>query len=153
MSVDPLVFTDRWRVRQYELDVNGHVNNAVYLNYAEEMAVRHVEATGFGAAWAATHQGGWVVRRNEIVYHVPALAGDELELTVWVELVKGARAQRRTAISRLPDKVLLAEVVTEWVWVRLSDGRPSPVPSELVAVAAAVTAATLSKRALRRPGT
>jgi acyl-CoA thioester hydrolase len=150
VSEDPLVFTDRWRVRQYELDVNGHVNNAVYLNYAEEMAARHAEASGFGAAWAAAHNGGWVIRRNEVVYHSPALVGDDLELTVRVELIKGARGQRRTTISRLADKVLLAEVFTEWVWVRQSDGRPAAVPSELVSLAAAATVATLSRRDMRR---
>ena len=30
----------------------------------------------------------------------------------------------------------LAEVRTEWVWVRVSDGRPTRVPPELVALAA-----------------
>ncbi|MHB8325325.1 MAG: acyl-CoA thioesterase [Candidatus Dormibacteria bacterium] len=145
MRPDPLVYTDRWRVRQYEVDAYGHVNNAVYLNYAEEMASRHAEVSGFGAQWAADHQGGWVIRRNDITYHAPARFGDELELTVRVELLKGTRGHRRTTIKRTADGVLLAEVFTEWVWVRLSDGRPAPIPSELVEVAAERTAATLAQ--------
>ena len=44
-------FTTRWRVRSYELDSNGHVNNSVYLAYAEEVAVLDAEARGFGKAW------------------------------------------------------------------------------------------------------
>ena len=50
----------------------------------------------------------------------------------------------------LADKVLLAEVFTEWVWVRQSDGRPAAVPAELVSMAAATTADTLSRRDMRR---
>ena len=144
VSSDPLVYTDRWRVRQYEIDAYGHVNNAVYLNYAEEMASRHAEVSGFGAAWAARHQGGWVIRRNEVTYHAPARYGDELELTVRVELLKGSRGHRRTTIVRAADGVQLAEVFTEWVWVRLKDGRPAPIPKELVEVAAERMAATLA---------
>lgn len=150
MQQDPLTFTARWPVRQYEVDRNGHVNNAVYLNYAEELAARHSEASGYGQEWADRHGGGWVIRRNEVVYHRPARYRDELELTVRVELVRGARGQRRTTITRVPDGEMVAEVFTEWVWVRASDGRPAPVPRELVELAAPATAATLKRRLERR---
>jgi len=53
---------------------------------------------------------------------------------------------RRTWIRRVADGELLAEVLTEWVWVRLSDGRPVPVPKELIDLAAEVTKATLDRQ-------
>src|SRR3989440_5109414 len=146
---DPLEFTLRWPVRGYELDSRGHVNNAVYLSWAEEIATAHAEAAGYGREWSAQRGGGWVIRRTDITYHQPAVYGDEIELTVRVELVRGARGVRRTSIRRMLDGELLAEVITEWVWVRLSDGRPSHVPRELVDLAAAATAATIARR---RPG-
>ena len=43
--VDPLIYNTRWLVRSYEIDQNGHVNNAVYLNYAEAVTVEHAEGT------------------------------------------------------------------------------------------------------------
>jgi acyl-CoA thioester hydrolase len=147
--VDPLEFTVRWPVRGYELDSRGHVNNAVYLSWAEEVATAHAEAAGYGRDWSASRGGGWIIRKTEITYHRPAVYGDEVELTVRVELVRGARGVRRTTIHRIPDRELLAEVLTEWVWVRLSDGRPVAAPRELVARAAAVTASTLAKRRAR----
>ena len=143
---DPLRFSFRWPVRGYELDSRGHVNNAVYLSWAEEIATAHAEAAGYGRAWSEASGGGWVIRRTEITYHRPAVYGDEVEVTVQVELVKGVRGVRRTTIERTSDGELLADVLTEWVWVRLSDGRPTPVPKELVDLAASVTAATLAKR-------
>ena len=146
VPADALAFTARWPVRQYEVDRQGHVNNAVYLNYAEELASRHSESIGYGQDWAATQGGTWVIRRNEITYHSPAQFGDELELTVRVELVKGVRGQRRTTIVLLPEDRLVAEIFTEWVWVRTSNGRPAPVPRELVDLAAEATAATLLSR-------
>jgi acyl-CoA thioester hydrolase len=146
---DPLEFTIRWPVRGYELDSQGHVNNAVYLSWAEEVATAHAEAAGYGRDWSVSRGGGWVIRRTEISYHRPAVYGDEVELTVRVELVRGARGVRRTAIRRVGDRELLVEVLTEWVWVRLSDGRAAPAPRELVELAAAVSAATLAKRRAR----
>ena len=124
-------FTTRWRVRSYELDSNGHVNNAVYLAYAEEVAVMHAEALGFGRHWTTAQGGVWVVRKHEIVYHRPARFGEELELTTTVVGMRGARASRRATIS-LPDATLLADITTEWVWLRSSDGRPTRIPDEAV---------------------
>ncbi len=125
-------YTTRWRVRQYELDVNGHVNNAVYLNYAEQVATEHAELAGFGHQWTVGQHGSWVVRRHEITYLRPATFGDELELTTRVESMHGARAVRHTTIVLAGTGERVAHVVTEWVWVRLPDGRPARIPPEIV---------------------
>lgn len=132
MSADPTTFSARWRVRTYELDVNGHVNNAVYLNWTEQIATDHVEAAGFGQAWVLAHGGAWVVRRHEITYRRPAVYGDELELTTRPTSIKGARGFRHTTIVRVSDGAVVAEINTEWVWVQLPDYRPARIPEELV---------------------
>ena len=132
MSDDRLGYTSRWRVRTYELDMNGHVNNAVYLNWAEQLATEHVEAAGFGRAWTDARHGAWVVRRHEITYRTPAVYGDELELTTRAVSIKGARGFRDTTIIRVSDGAPIADVHTEWVWVHLPDGRPARPPEDLV---------------------
>ena len=97
---DRAVYRTRWRVRVYELDANGHVNNAVYLNYAEQVAVEHAEALGLGRKFTADHGAAWVVRRHEILFRQPAAYGDELELTTRLESLKGASGMRRTSVTR-----------------------------------------------------
>ncbi len=149
-EVDPLVYSTRWRVRSYEVDQYGHVNNAVYLNYAEALTVEHAEASGYGRDWSEANSGAWVIRRHEIDYLRPAIMGDELTLTVRVELVRGVRGVRRTTITRSSDGAPIATVLSQWIWVRLRDGRPARVPPELVERAAAVTAATVARRDSRR---
>lgn len=129
----PTAYHARWPVRVYELDANGHVNNAVYLNWAEEVATQHAEVSGFGAEWAQRNGGAWVVRRHEITYHRSARYGDEVDLATRVLEVRGARGLRRTEVCRVSDGELLAELLTEWVWVRLSDFRPTRVPPEVAA--------------------
>src|SRR5207244_11488586 len=89
MPVDPIHYSETWGVRSYELDSNGHVNNAVYLSWAEETTVRHAEAAGYGREWARSKGGGWVIRRSDVTYHSPAVYGDVVEVSVRVELVRG----------------------------------------------------------------
>jgi acyl-CoA thioester hydrolase len=129
--VDPWRFTVRWTVRQYELDALGHVNNAVYLNWAEQAAIEHVEALGLGRAWSREHGGTWVVREHHITYHRPVEYGDAVLVTTLPQEVVGARGLRRTEIRRASDDVLTTAVATEWIWVRLRDGRPIRVPAEV----------------------
>ncbi|MDQ6670732.1 MAG: acyl-CoA thioesterase [Chloroflexota bacterium] len=131
---DHAVYRTHWRVRVYELDANGHVNNAVYLNYAEQVAIEHAEALGVGRGWTAQHNATWVVRRHEILFRHPAAYGDDLELTTRLESLKGASGVRRTTIIRASDRQSIAEVTTQWVWVRLSDNRPTRLPRQARAV-------------------
>lgn len=118
-------------MRSYELDGNGHVNNSVYLAYAEEIATLHAEALGFGRAWTLQQGGMWVVHKHEIVYRRAATYGDDLDLTTRVIELRGARAVRGTSI-RLTDGQAVSDIRTEWVWVRAADGRPARLPESLV---------------------
>jgi acyl-CoA thioester hydrolase len=131
-AVDPWRHTARWPVRQYELDQNGHVNNAVYLNWIEQIAVDHVEALGFGREWATAQGGGWVVREHRVTYHRPVLYGDVVLVTTLPQELGGVRGLRRTEIHREADAALVTEADTVWIWVRLTDGRPTRIPSELL---------------------
>jgi acyl-CoA thioester hydrolase len=130
--VDPRRFTARYPVRQYELDLLGHVNNAVYLHWAEQVAIDHVEALGYGRAWSLAQGGGWVVREHRVTYHRPVRYGDVVLVTTLPQELAGVRGVRRTEIHRESDGTLMTEAVTEWIWVRLSDGRPMRVPAELI---------------------
>ena len=129
--IDPWRHTVRFAVRQYELDQLGHVNNAVYLNWAEQVAIDHVEALGLGREWSIAHEGGWVVREHHVTYHRPVRYGDVVLVTTLPQEPSGVRGVRRTEIHRESDMALMTEAVTEWIWVRLSDGRPTRIPAEL----------------------
>ena len=131
-AVDPRRYTARWPVRQYELDQYGHVNNAVYLNWIEQVAIDHVEAMGLGRAWATEMGGGWVVREHHVTYHRPVRYGDVVLVTTQPQRLEGVRGIRRTEIHRESDGALMTEADTVWVWVRLADGRPTRIPVEVL---------------------
>jgi len=156
-SVDPWEYHGRWPVRLYELDSNGHVNNAVYLNYVEQVALEHVEAMGFGRDWYRSHGGGWFVREHHATYYRPATFGDFLLLTTIPLRMGAASGERYTTIHRESDGELLTEVRTVWAWVR-EDGRPGRIPEALRSLFrggpppdSAAAELSASRRA-RRPG-
>ena len=107
-TADAWRHTVRWPVRQYELDLYGHVNNAVYLNWIEQAAIDHVEALGFGRDWAAEQGGGWVVREHRVTYHRPVVYGDVVLVTT-LPAAEARRCARHSAhgdpsrVGRRPD--------------------------------------------------
>lgn len=144
-------FAAHFKVRQYEMDAFGHVNNAVYLHYLEQAATEHAAAAGWSGEHVRTLGGTWVARRHEIEYLRPALGNDLLQVVTWAVEFRGARAFRDYAIHRLapasgdgrapadrflaPDELPAGEPLvtarTIWVWLDLVTGRPRRIPPEM----------------------
>ncbi|GAB1545580.1 acyl-CoA thioesterase [Scytonema sp. NUACC21] len=117
------------RVRHYEMDALGHVNNAVYQNYLEQAAIEHSEHLGLNLAVYRELGGVFVMRRVEIDYLRPAIAGDTLEVTTWVKEMRGTRAYRQYEIRKQNQEDLLVTAEVLWVWVDYKTMRPRPIPN------------------------
>jgi acyl-CoA thioester hydrolase len=120
------------RVRHYEMDALGHVNNAVYQNYLEQAAIEHSESLGFNFELYQELGGVFVMRRVEIDYLRPAVASDTLEITTWLEEIRGTRARRRYEIRKQNKDDLLVTAEALWVWVDTKSMRPRPIPDVLL---------------------
>jgi len=119
-------------VNESDIDDLGHVNNAVYLRYIEDVARAHSVYVGMDINAMRTLGTVPVVRRHTITYHKPALLGEELEVSTQIVEAKGIRAKRHNQVRRARTGVLLAEAETDWVWVDAATGRPRPVPEAIM---------------------
>lgn len=119
-------------VRYHEMDALGHVNNAVYQHYLEQAAVEHSEHLGFSQKRCQELGGIFVMRRIEIDYLRPAIAGDNLEVTTWLQTMRGPRAIRHYEIRKQGDEQLLVTAQTLWVWVDAKTMRPRAIPHQLL---------------------
>jgi acyl-CoA thioester hydrolase len=108
-------------VRDYELDSEGIVNNAIYLHYMEH--TRHTFVKQEGVPFGSMTSDGLVpvVRRMEIDYHVPLRTGDVMLSCLWIER-KGARFIFYQDIFRKDDEALVASAVVTIVCME-NDGR------------------------------
>ncbi len=124
-------FTIQLRVRHYEMDALGHVNNAVYQSYLEQAAIEHSEHLGLTLDNYRQLGSVFVMRRLAIDYLRPAIAGDYLDITTWIQEVRGSRAIRRYEI-RKHDNLLVVTAEALWVWVESASMRPRAIPQKVV---------------------
>ncbi|MFF3334819.1 acyl-CoA thioesterase [Streptomyces sp. NPDC002888] len=96
-------------VRGYETDVQGHLNQAVYLNYAEHARWALLHAAGISQSGLIGKGVGPVALETTIRYHRELLAGDEVEVTCTFEWGEGKTFRMRQAI-RKTDGTVAAEV-------------------------------------------
>lgn len=119
--------TVQHRVPFYETDAMGIVHHANYLHYLELARVAWMdehdrpyrEYVAEGLHFATTHV--------EIDYRRPAAFDDVLQISTWLEWVRGASL--RMAYSVVCRDVLLAAGATEHAMVDL-EGRPRRIPLE-----------------------
>src|SRR5699024_3344179 len=71
----PTPHIEEFTVRAEHIDRMGHVNNAVYLNFAEQTAWAHTQALGLTWQTYRILDAGFVVRRHELDYLAAAFAG------------------------------------------------------------------------------
>jgi acyl-CoA thioester hydrolase len=113
-----------------QIDELGHVNNAVWVQWIQQVAVAHWESVA-----DAAHKDDyfWVVVRHEIDYLRPAHEGDRIVARTWVgEAPKGARFDRLMQFTGADGKVCV-RAKTQWAIIDKASGRPIRVPAEVVA--------------------
>ena len=116
-------------VRDYECDLQGVVNNAVYQNYLEHARHEYLKRIGIDFAALAARKVNLVVVRAEIDYRLPLTSGDRFVVTVRLERLSPVRIGFRQTIRRLQDDRLAIEALI--VGTVLNErGRPQ-LPPEL----------------------
>ncbi len=120
-------FNAELKVRTYECDANGHVNNAVYLHYLEYARGAFLEDVGFDYKKMMEAGFGLYVTRVEIDYKAPAFANDVLTIRS-MPIKKGAASGvMRQEIYR--GEELLIKATVTWAFVDRS-GKPTRIPPE-----------------------
>ena len=112
------------------IDELGHVNNAVWVRWIQEIAVAHWRSIA-----PREHDDAffWVVVRHEIDYLRPAHEGDRITGRTWVgEAPKGARFDRLVEFSGEDGKARV-RARTVWAIIDKAAGRPVRVPADVIA--------------------
>ena len=103
-----------------DIDILGHVNNAVWVKWIQDVAVAH---------WSAIAPAGhddahiWVVTRHEIDYRGNVSAGETVTAETWLGERRGARFDRHMRFTGADGKVRV-EAKTTWALLDRATGRP-----------------------------
>lgn len=120
-------FTLRLEVRDYECDLQGIVNNAVYQNYLEHARHAFLKAKGLDFAELTAAGIFLVVLRAELDYHQSLRPGDAFTVSVALERVGRVRWAFTQEIRRERDNALM--VKGRITGTSLNErGRPARIP-------------------------
>ena len=116
MHLDNYKFTHEMKVRDYECDLQGIVNNANYQHYMEHS--RHELLSKLGVNFGKLHEDGIdaMVAKITIEYKIPLRSGDKFVVGINLER-KGPKIIFYQDIYRLSDGNLCTKGIVETICV------------------------------------
>ena len=78
------IFDLKIQVQPAHIDVLGHVNNVMYIQWMQDVAEAHIEALGLGLAQYLELKHAMVAVEHHVQYRKAALEGEEVILRTWL---------------------------------------------------------------------
>ena len=126
MNRHTLTFT----AQPQHIDELGHVNNAVWVDWIQQIATAHWSAVASPAHQAAYI---WVVTRHEIDYRGNIALGESVTAETFIPSApSGARFDRRVDFSDAAGKVIVSAQTT-WALIDKASGRLQRVREDVAA--------------------
>ena len=125
---EPTIFTRDFTAQAQHIDELGHVNNAVWVQWIQEVAVAHWQAA---APEDLVERYIWVVTRHEIDYLRPLTEGETVTARTWVGAApRGARLDRHMEFVNAGGKPCV-RAVTSWAMIDRQSGRPMRIRDDV----------------------
>ncbi|MGI8942976.1 MAG: acyl-CoA thioesterase [Qipengyuania sp.] len=123
-------FSKTFTARPGHIDELGHVNNAVWVQWVQDMATAHWDVA---AEEAHRREVFWLVVRHEIDYRGNISQGESVTAETWIEGgPKGAKSVRRVDFRDAGGRVIVSAATT-WAMLDQASGRPMRVRDEVLA--------------------
>jgi acyl-CoA thioester hydrolase len=123
-------FTRPFTATAADIDELGHVNNAVWVRWIQDMATAHWAAVADPAHVASYI---WVVTRHEIDYRGNVALDESVTAKTWIEKQpRGATFDRRVEFVNAAGKTIVSANTT-WAMIDRASGRLCRVPAEVAA--------------------
>ena len=113
-------------VEDEHIDDENHVNNVVYLQWVQDIAVDHWYSKSNDEFNDAYY---WVVLDHFIEYKGPAFLGDELIVKTYVRKNAGVRSSR--VVEFFKNEKLVVRAKTNWCLLDRTRNRPTRIPEEV----------------------
>lgn len=123
-------FVTQRRVEWMDLDSYEHVNNVIYVNYAEEAAAQDFSARGWSPANLTEAGLAVVTKRVHVQYLSIAEWGETLNISTHMLSVNETGGSRYVGVMRA-DGSTVAECILDWELVDRTSGEARSLPDGL----------------------
>jgi len=130
LAMESSIYKFEIDVTAQDVDLNGHVNNVVYIQWMQDAAIAHARVSGCTKASQAVG-ATWVVRTHHIEYLSPLFSGDKVTVLTWPANFQRVRSTRKYKFVRGKDGAVIARAETDWVFVNVNTGKPQSIPDEV----------------------
>ena len=128
----PLTHTSTFKVRFYECDAYGHVNNTNYLRYMQEAAFDASAAAGYDAQRYADMGRSWHIHATDIEYLRPAKYDDVIDVKTWIVDARRVTSRRAYELRNVTTGDLLAKATSDWAYLDTATGKPAAIPADML---------------------
>ncbi|KQC33303.1 thioesterase [Nonlabens sp. YIK11] len=121
------IFEDQRTVSHDEIDDLDHVNNVVYVQWANDIAMKHWMTV---APQEILDKYDWVMIKHCIEYKRSAVLNDLIKIKTQVGRATNVRYERFIEIYHAATNTLLAKTVSDWCAID-KEGKPVRISQEL----------------------
>ena len=133
ISAHETSFKQQRQVEWQDLDAQKHVNNAIYVTYAEEIALQELTQLGWGTDRLAEANFAITCTGVHIQYLSPAIWGEMLTVGTHTLQLHRNGGSRYVSINRT-DGSSVAECILDWKLTDLNTGNEIDLPEEFLSL-------------------
>ena len=116
-------------VLREHLDAINHVNNVVYVQWMQDIAVEHWNSV---ATDTLKQELLWMIKRHEVDYFNQAFLGDKLTMETWTGDFTNVTWKRHYQIIRPADNKKIISASSVWIPFERKTQRPRRVDDALI---------------------
>jgi acyl-CoA thioester hydrolase len=121
------VFEETFEVKLDEIDDLNHVNNVVYVQWANDIAVKHWKTV---ASEKLLADYDWFMIKHSLEYKGAAMMGDLVKIITQVGRATNVKYERFIEIRNALTDQLLVSSISDWCAVD-KNGKPKRISEEL----------------------
>ena len=124
------MFYKEYTVKEENIDRNNHLNNIVYIQWMQDIAISHDQHLGCDENYYNSKKCYWVAKKHSIDYKKPAYLNDTITVKTKITNMKHCSSTRVYEFYN-QQNTLIAKAETLWVFIDVKSGLPQGIFPEL----------------------